>query len=120
MEKPKKQLSTVTNQPTDPDVNISDRTRKALVQREVRDMARLLLTDPIYLENLSLRIRVGEAAPAVETMLWHYAYGKPKETVEVQAPAFEDQSIEQLRARAIELAQLASRVIEDDPDGSVH
>jgi len=51
---------------------------------EVRDMARSMLNDDEYLANLKKRLKSGDAPPAVETMLWYYAYGKPKEVVELQ------------------------------------
>lgn len=49
---------------------------------EARDLARALVEDPEYRQLLLIRIKVGEA-PHMETLLWHYAYGKPKETVEL-------------------------------------
>ena len=54
--------------------------------QEVKDLARKLVEDPVYLKKLAgaLRKRKG-IAPAVETMLWHYAYGKPKESIELEA-----------------------------------
>lgn len=52
---------------------------------EVREMAQKLIEDPGYRKALKIRLQVGEAQ-AVETMLWHYAYGKPKERVEVTVP----------------------------------
>lgn len=49
---------------------------------EVRAAARLLVEDPGYRTSLAVRLKLGEAGP-METLLWQYAYGKPKETVEV-------------------------------------
>lgn len=51
---------------------------------EVRIAARALVEDPEYRENLRSRLVAGELPPPVECMLWHYAYGKPKETVAVE------------------------------------
>lgn len=48
---------------------------------EVKILARDLLSDPIYLANLRKRLRSGKIAPAVETTLYHYAFGKPSENV---------------------------------------
>lgn len=56
------------------------------VTAEVRDLARKLVDDTAYLGRLKTRLQGGRCAPAVETMLWHYAYGKPKETIEHQGP----------------------------------
>jgi hypothetical protein len=56
------------------------------VTREVRDAARKLVEDERYRAKLGERLESGKLAPAMETMLWHYAYGKPKETVDVEFP----------------------------------
>ena len=45
-----------------------------------------LLHDARYRAGLEERLHGGKVAPAVECMLWHYAYGKPKETVQLQNP----------------------------------
>ena len=50
---------------------------------EVKEMARRLLNDPEYQGQLRERLIKGTLPPAVETMLWAYGYGKPKETLEV-------------------------------------
>jgi len=50
---------------------------------EVRAVAQAIVEDPEYRRNLLARVRKGKAAPAVESLLWHYAYGKPKDTVEL-------------------------------------
>lgn len=42
-----------------------------------------LLNDPHYLERLKLRLLAGELPPAMEAMLFHYAFGKPVESIEV-------------------------------------
>lgn len=54
------------------------------VTKEAREIAGKLVDDPVYLESLKRRLMRGKLAPAVETMLWHYAKGKPKETIEHQ------------------------------------
>lgn len=53
---------------------------------EVRELARAMVENETYRSRLGRRLRSGKLAPAVETMLWHYAYGKPKETHEVTGP----------------------------------
>lgn len=50
---------------------------------EVRELAQSLVDDPKYLKALRARLLAGECPPPVETMLWHYAYGKPKESLEL-------------------------------------
>jgi hypothetical protein len=47
----------------------------------VQAIARGLVEDPAYTKKLQERLNKGRIAPAMETTLWHYAYGKPKETV---------------------------------------
>ena len=53
---------------------------------EVRELAQRLLHDARSRAGLEERLHGGKVAPAVECMLWHYAYGKPKETVQLQNP----------------------------------
>lgn len=52
--------------------------------RQVREIAQRLVEDPKYVASLVRRLGAGKIAPAVEVMLWHYAYGKPKDTVRVE------------------------------------
>lgn len=54
-----------------------------LQTREVRAMAKRLVEDPAYLRGLATRLRAGRAAH-MEPLLWHYAHGKPRETVQVE------------------------------------
>jgi hypothetical protein len=49
---------------------------------EAKRAATELVDDPEYRKNLLERLRKGKVAPAVETMLWSYAHGKPKDAVE--------------------------------------
>lgn len=53
---------------------------------EVRELSRSLVNDDDYLVKLRAQLRAGRCAPAVESMLWHYAYGKPKDTIEHTGP----------------------------------
>lgn len=50
---------------------------------EVRALCEGLLKDPAYKAGLVKRLQTGEIAPHVEILLWHYAYGKPTEHIEV-------------------------------------
>jgi hypothetical protein len=52
--------------------------------REIKDFCRKVLGTKTYKESLRRRIKEDRLAPAVETMLYHYAFGKPKETIEIE------------------------------------
>jgi hypothetical protein len=52
--------------------------------REIRDAARLMLDRPEYRESLQKRLDAGKA-PHMELLLHHYAFGKPKEQLDVDA-----------------------------------
>lgn len=50
---------------------------------QAREFARGILASPQYRASLKARADEGRLAPAVETLLWHYAHGKPPDKVEV-------------------------------------
>lgn len=54
---------------------------------EVREAASHLVDDPEYREALKERLIAGRCHAAVETMLWYYAKGKPKETIALEGGA---------------------------------
>jgi hypothetical protein len=79
---------------------------------EVRDLARSLVEDATYRKKLQADLRKrGNVKPAVECMLWYYAYGKPKQTVEVELPdvaaAFRDMPPD----RVADLAERAAEAL---------
>lgn len=45
-----------------------------------------LVSDREYQKNLRIRWRAGDLPPQVETMIWHYAYGQPKNRIELTGP----------------------------------
>jgi hypothetical protein len=49
---------------------------------EAQEFCRELLEGEVYRRKLRQRLLAGKVAPAFEATLWHYAYGKPKESVE--------------------------------------
>lgn len=49
---------------------------------EIRQLARNLLEDKFYRRSLRRRLIDGRLG-ALEVVLWHYAYGKPKEPIEM-------------------------------------
>jgi hypothetical protein len=50
---------------------------------EGRAFAQQLVNDPEYRTTLRERLLAGKLPPGVESMLWFYAIGKPKEEVEL-------------------------------------
>ncbi len=55
-------------------------SNKATVEAKAACAA--IVDDPVYRTELMAAARARTLPPAVETMLWHYAKGKPKEQVE--------------------------------------
>ena len=53
---------------------------------EVKEFARGLIDSPEYQAALLARIQAGTLSPGVETLLWHYSFGRPKEQVELSNP----------------------------------
>jgi len=47
----------------------------------------VLVDDPAYRRRLLKDLRSRKVAPAIEAMLWHYAYGVPKQAVAVEGLA---------------------------------
>ena len=52
--------------------------------REAKVVCNALVDDPVYLKNLRRRMRHGTAG-TIETLIWHYAKGKPTERIELGA-----------------------------------
>lgn len=50
---------------------------------EMREIARGLINDEQYQKTFQAAWRSRELAPAIEAMMYHYGYGKPKETHEL-------------------------------------
>jgi hypothetical protein len=50
---------------------------------EIRAFAESVVGSEAYRKNLQARLSAGTLAPALEAMLYHYAYGKPPERVEL-------------------------------------
>ena len=49
---------------------------------ELREFFSSVLNDPAYRARLLARAKLGTLPPPVEIALWHYAVGKPKETID--------------------------------------
>jgi hypothetical protein len=54
---------------------------------EVKAACAAIVEDTAYRRKLLARARAGTLPPAVECMLWHYRFGKPKERVELEGGA---------------------------------
>ena len=50
----------------------------------MKAMAQRLLKDKEYRKQFKARLERGDLPPAVETMLYHYAYGKPADNLNVK------------------------------------
>lgn len=55
------------------------------ITREIKAAARDILERPDYVKSLITRLDAGKA-PHMETLLHHYAYGIPKQTVAMEGP----------------------------------
>jgi hypothetical protein len=51
--------------------------------REARSFCASVVDDVVYQNRLRRRALAGTLSPALECMLWHYAKGKPTDTVKI-------------------------------------
>jgi hypothetical protein len=58
-----------------------DQMAKARSNSAAKSIAAEIIDDPEYRRMLKLRANAGDLPPAVETMLWHFRFGKPTEHV---------------------------------------
>ena len=67
---------------------------------EVKALARELVNDPTYRKNLQTALENRTVDTSIEAMIWHYAYGKPKESLEVNwnLEKLTDTELDQLEA----------------------
>jgi hypothetical protein len=54
------------------------------VTLQARELAVALVNSSKYLGHVKRQMEAGTLHPALQVMLWHYAFGKPKETVKVE------------------------------------
>jgi hypothetical protein len=77
-----------------------------LATRAIKEIATGLLEDPDYQVSLAARLKAGKA-PHMETLLHHYAYGKPLErvsmTVDDRREQYRELTDDAIQARALEL-----------------
>ena len=48
-----------------------------------REFAQRLVNDPDYLASVEARAKAGKLQPGIEQMIWYYAIGKPRESLEL-------------------------------------
>lgn len=89
---------------------------KAIGLGKARSQALCYLESPEYQKSLADRIKNGTLPPAIEVMLWYYAYGKPVDNVALHSTSgagldVQDVPIEALRER-LKLLQAAVEVVE--------
>jgi len=62
------------------------RARGSRVPNEARDFSAGILRSEEYKLSVKTRAKNGTLPPAVEQLLWHYAYGKPVDRLEISRP----------------------------------
>src|SRR4051794_37586393 len=78
---------------------------------KVRDVCRDICEDPEYAADLLVRARTRQLG-AMEPVIWAYAYGKPKERVDIQVGVQEDLSQFSAGELAQRLATMAAQLDE--------
>jgi hypothetical protein len=95
---------------------------------EARDFCRLILESEAYRLSLVRRLANDTLPPALEVLIWHYRYGRPKEQVDIAFNAFadlEDMTPAELEERAKHLiekirADRAAKGLPEPSDPSTH
>jgi ribosomal protein L29 len=103
---------------------MSSRTRL----KEAQDLATQVIDDKEYVQELRARAKNGELPPALETMLWHYRFGKPVDKIVVTeeddlAAMSSDELVkhlEELRRMAAALNPPDPSVTDDTSSGRIH
>ena len=54
-------------------------------RQAVARLCQRMVSDPAYQKQLVERLRSGRLSPVMESALWAYAYGRPVESIDVQA-----------------------------------
>lgn len=71
------------------------------VTTEAKLFANRIVDDPVYLAKLEKDVRARRVHPSIESMLWHYAKGRPVERHEVGNPGdFSEMSNAELLAES--------------------
>lgn len=87
---------------------MSKKAHAAVTDEECKEVAAKLINDPIYFNQLQLRLRSGQCSPSLERFFWQHLIGTPVERQEV---TFDYGSLtdEELEASA-QLAALLAKV----------
>ena len=64
--------------------HLGGRPKKGSRQAVAR-LCQRMVSDPVYQAHLIERLRTGKLSPVMESALWAYAYGRPVESIDVQA-----------------------------------
>jgi len=89
-----------------------------MAKKDAKHVSRLrqILESPEYILALKARLIAGQAPAGVETLAWHYVYGKPADTVRiedvrgVEENLTSDEIAKQAAATAARIALAASRL----------
>ncbi len=84
---------------------------------EAAQFARRIVCSDAYFTSLKARAESGELAPPVETLLLHYAFGKPVEQISMDVTNevnLGHMTVEQLAARAAQVHQMLLARHEED------
>jgi hypothetical protein len=104
-----------------PETVQSDSSKATAKKQTAKSIAKDILESKDYKASLERRIINDTLPPAVEVMLHHFAYGKPVDKVEIRdkTDALAGLTLEQLQARATELAALAQKLRGQSEDNTV-
>ena len=80
---------------------------------EARAFCASIVDDPVYQAKLRRRAIAGTLSPAIESMLWYYAKGKPKEHLDLGV------SLE-TKLAILDAGRLRNATQRLDPDRSCH
>lgn len=78
----------------------------------IKQFCKLVLESEEYRRSVLQRVTLGTLPPAIETLIFHYAEGKPVEKMEIKDKTnpLDGMSLEQLEKRAEHLAALAAKL----------
>lgn len=98
---------------------------KPLPRQTIRDFCRDILSSDDYRASVLRRILIDEMPPAVEQLMYHYAYGKPVEKIEFKDTSddIDEMNAEQCEQEAMRLLEIARQIRGEESttsDRSIH